>query len=116
MPCEKRRAYLRDIFTKEGLGLSVGRIPVGSSDYSAELYSYDDVPGDIELKHFSIDRDREYIIPMIREVLVVNPDIFLFASPWSPPGWMKNGGSMCGGSMREEFIECYADYKKRAIS
>lgn len=92
------------------MGLSVGRISVGSSDYSAELYSYDDVPNDLELKHFSIDRDREYIIPMIKEIIAVNPDITLFASPWSPPGWMKTGGSMCGGYMRDEYIDCYAGY------
>ena len=106
----QREAFLRDIYSKEGIGLSVGRLSIGSSDYSAELYSYDDVEGDVELKHFSIDRDRAYIIPMIQEILKINPDLYLFASPWSPPGWMKTGGNMCGGYMREEYVECYADY------
>lgn len=106
----ERRALLEQIYGKNGLGLGVARISIGASDYSAELYSYDDVPFDTELAHFSIDRDRPYIIPMIKEILAVNPELYIFASPWSPPGWMKTGGSMCGGYMREQFVECYADY------
>ena len=110
MEPEARTALLKNIYTKEGIGLSVGRLSIGSSDYSAELYSYDDVEGDTALEHFSIERDKEYIIPMIREILKINPDLFLFAAPWSPPGWMKTSGNLCGGYMREEFIDCYADY------
>lgn len=110
MEPDERKEFLKQIYSKEGLGLSVGRLSIASSDYSAELYSYDDVPFDMELKHFSIERDEKYIIPMIKEILEVNPDIYLFASPWSPPGWMKTGGNMCGGYMRREFIDCYADY------
>ncbi len=106
----ERAALLKDVFSKEGLNLSVGRLSVGSSDYSAELYSYDDVPFDTSLEHFSVERDEKYIIPMIKEILKINPNMYLYASPWSPPGWMKTGGSMCGGFMREEFIDCYADY------
>lgn len=106
----ERLDFINKIYSKDGLGLSVARLSVGASDYSAELYSYDDVEGDVELKHFSVDRDRRYIIPMIKEILKVNPDLYLFASPWSPPGWMKTGGNMCGGYMREEYIDCYADY------
>ncbi len=110
-----RRALLEEIYGKEGIGLSVARLSIGASDYSAELYSYDDVENDIALEHFSIDRDRAYIIPMIREILEVNPDLYLYASPWSPPGWMKTGGSLCGGYMRAEFVDCYADYIVRFI-
>ncbi|MBQ3550954.1 MAG: hypothetical protein IJA41_08260 [Clostridia bacterium] len=107
---EARTALINDIYSPEGLDLSIARISVGSSDYSAELYSYDDVDGDVELKYFSIDRDKEYIIPMIKEILKVRPDLYIYSSPWSPPGWMKTGGSMCGGYMREEYVECYAEY------
>ena len=110
MQPEERRVLLEKIYSKEGLGLSLGRISVGSSDYSAELYSYDDVSGDESLEFFSIERDEEYIIPMIKEILKVNPDLYLYASPWSPPGWMKTGGSMCGGYMRNAYLECYANY------
>ena len=106
----ERKEFLRSIYSPDGLGLSVGRVSIGASDYSAELYSYDDTPFDVELKDFSIERDEKYIIPVIREILEINPDIYLYASPWSPPGWMKTGGNMCGGFMRDEYVECYADY------
>ena len=105
-----RAALIRNLYTKDGIGLSIARLSVGASDYSAELYSYDDVENDTALEHFSIDRDKAYVIPMIKEILAVNPDLYLFASPWSPPGWMKTSGSLCGGYMRMEYVDCYADY------
>ena len=110
MKPEERRKLLETIYSKDGIGLDIGRLSIGSSDYSAELYSYDDVPFDTELKHFSIERDEKYIIPIIKEILEINPELYIFASPWSPPGWMKTEGMMCGGYMREAFVECYADY------
>lgn len=110
MEPSERKALLAHLFGKDGLGLSVGRICIASSDYSAELYSYDDVENDTELLYFSVARDEAYVIPMIKEILEVNPDIYLFASPWSPPYWMKTGGSMCGGFMRDAYLDCYADY------
>ena len=110
MEQEERTAFLKSIYGPEGLGLSIGRLTVGTSDYSAEVYTYDDAEGDIELKHFSVERDEAYIIPMIREILAVNPELKLFASPWSPPGWMKTGGSIAGG-----YLECYAEYILRFL-
>ncbi len=110
MDPDQRTSLLRDIYGKDGINLSVGRLTVGSSDYSAELYSYDDVPFDTYLKHFSVERDEKYVIPMIKEILKIKPDLYLFSSPWSPPAWMKTGNSLCGGHMRDEFVECYANY------
>ena len=110
MEKSERKALLEKIYGKDGIGLSVGRLCIGSSDYSAELYSYDDVEFDISLEHFSVAKDEKYVIPMIKEILEINPDLYLFASPWSPPYWMKTGESMCGGYMRREYIDCYADY------
>ena len=106
----ERKALLRHIYTEEGLNLSIGRLCIGASDYSPEIYSYDDVPFDTALSHFSIARDEAYVIPMLKEILAVRPDLYLFAAPWSPPFWMKTGESMCGGYMREEFLGCYAEY------
>lgn len=111
----QRKALLQDIFGKDGLNLSVARLSVAASDYSPELYSYDDVPFDTNLEHFSIAKDRAYIIPMIREVLAIRPDLYIFASPWTPPGWMKTGGDLCGGYMREQFVDCYADYMVKFV-
>ena len=106
----ERYELLRRLYSKEGLNFGIGRLSIGSSDYSAEIYTYDDVKDDISLEHFSIERDKEYIIPIIKEILAINPDLFLFASPWSPPGWMKTGDSIGGGYMREKYLDCYADY------
>ena len=115
MDAEERGRLLRSIYSKEGLGLSVARLTIGSSDYSAELYTYDDVEGDESLEHFSVKRDDEYIVPMIKEILQINPDLYIFASPWSPPAWMKTGNSVCGGHMRGKFIDSYAEYFIRYI-
>ena len=110
MEPEERHKLLKFLYTKEGLDLKIGRLSVGASDYSVEIYTYDDVSEDVSLEHFSIERDKEYIIPMIKEILAIKPDLFLFASPWSPPAWMKTGGSIGGGFMREKYLECYAEY------
>ncbi|MBR2293271.1 MAG: hypothetical protein IKA44_03060 [Clostridia bacterium] len=115
MTPSERETFLQSIYGKNGLGLRVGRVSIGASDYSAELYSYDDVDGDVELKHFSVERDEAYVIPMIKEILKIKPDLHLLASPWSPPAWMKTGGSMGGGYMRREFIDCYAEYIVRFL-
>src|SRR5260370_32802429 len=92
-------------------GLSVARTCVGASDYATKPYSFDDSPEpDPELKHFTIEHDREYILPTLRAARKLNPDLFLFSSPWSPPGWMKAGGSLLGGSMRKKYYAPYANY------
>jgi glucosylceramidase len=62
------------------------------------------------MKRFSIAHDQAYVLPMLREARKQNPDLFLFSSPWSPPGWMKAGGSMLGGSMRQKYFAPYAEY------
>lgn len=110
MDADERKALLTHIYGKEGLGLSTGRICIASTDYAPELYSYDDVEGDVTLAHFSTKRDEAYVIPIIKEILSINPSLYLLASPWSPPYWMKTGGYMCGGYMREQYLDCYADY------
>ena len=107
---EERRKALELVFGRTGANLSVGRIHLGSSDYSRHLYSYDDHPGDEKLEKFSIADDLPEVIPVIKEALAVNPSLYLFASPWSPPGWMKDNGSLCGGSLRPEMEGVYADY------
>ncbi len=115
MEKEERTNLLKRIYGKDGLGFNIARLSIGSSDYSAQVYSYDDTEGDVSLKCFSLQKDEEYIIPIIKEILQINPDLYLYASPWSPPGWMKTSGSMGGGYMRKEFIDCYAEYIVRFI-
>lgn len=115
MPPNIRDAFISDIYGKDGLNLSLARISIGSSDYSPSLYSYCDTPGDIELNTFSIEKDKEFIIPMIKKVIERNGNIEFLASPWSPPGWMKTGGLLSYGYMRERYIDCYADYTVKFI-
>jgi glucosylceramidase len=92
----QRMALLKQLFdAKQGIGLAVLRQPMGSSDFSLTDFSYDDMPNgesDPELTHFTIDRDRQYILPVLREALAVNPRLKIIGSPWSPPGWMKTSG------------------------
>ena len=106
-----REALLAELFGPTGLRLSVGRTCIGASDYSTSAYSFDDSSEpDPELTRFSIEHDRAYILPSLRSARQANPDLFLFSSPWSPPGWMKSGGSMMGGSMRKKYFAPYAEY------
>jgi glucosylceramidase len=116
MDAGPRAKLLQEFFGPGGLGLSVGRTCIGSSDYSCSAYSFDDSPSpDPELKNFSIEHDRAYILPTLREALRVNPDLYLFSTPWSPPGWMKTGGSLLGGSMRKPYFPSYAQYFVRFL-
>jgi len=110
-----REQLFHELFHPSEMGLSTGRICVGSSDYSTKLYSYDDGDADPELKRFSIEHDREYILPVLRQARRANPDLFLFSSPWSPPGWMKFNNSMLGGSMRNHYFPVYAQYYLKVL-
>jgi len=105
-----RERLFHELFHPAEMGLNVCRTCIGSSDYSTKVYSYDEGEADPELKRFSIEQDRQYVLPMLREARKANPEIFLFSSPWSPPGWMKSGGSMLGGSMRRRYLPAYAHY------
>jgi glucosylceramidase len=99
-----------ELFHPTKMGLNVCRTCMGSSDYSTEVFSYDEGEPDPEMKRFSIAHDQAYVLPMLQLARKQNPDLFLFSSPWSPPGWMKAGGSMLGGSMRQRFFGPYAEY------
>jgi len=111
LTAEKRQAVLADLLGPDGLRLSVGRTCIGASDYARYPYSFDDsTDPDPELQKFSIEHDREYIVPMLKEAQKFNQELFLFSSPWSPPGWMKANGSMLGGSMRKKYLSAYSQY------
>lgn len=85
-----RDETLRLMFSPEEMGLTYNRLPLGANDFSTGWYSYDETPGDLKLKDFSIARDRVAVLPYLRAAQAHNPQPFsLFASPWSPPTWMK---------------------------
>jgi glucosylceramidase len=110
LPADQRSQLFHRLFHPTELGMNVCRTCIGSSDCSEAVYSYDDGEVDPDLTRFSIDKDREYILPMLREARAANPEMFLFASPWSPPGWMKSNGSLLGGCMRHTYMPSYANY------
>jgi len=90
--------------------LSMCRTCIGASDYSTSAYTYDDGDADPDLKRFSIKKDQEYIIPVLQQSLKVNPELFLFSTPWTPPGWMKSNNSLLGGNMQRRSMTAYANY------
>jgi glucosylceramidase len=105
-----RETLLHELFHPSEMNLNVCRTCIGASDYSTDVFSYDEGEPDPEMKRFSIAHDQAYVLPMLRQARKVNPELFLFSSPWSPPGWMKAGGSMLGGSMRQHYFASYAQY------
>lgn len=88
-----RESIMREMF-EPGIGanFTICRMPLGANDFSRDWYSYDETPGDFSLEHFSIENDKETLIPFIKNAKKYNPDIKIWASPWSPPVWMKNNG------------------------
>lgn len=111
MPQAERHALMVELFAPEQMALNVCRTCIGSSDYSRTVYSFDEsAQPDPQLAKFNITHDDDYILPVLRHARGINPQLFLFSSPWSPPGWMKANGSMLGGSMLKKNFAPYARY------
>lgn len=110
LPEAQREQLLQELFHPDQMGLSVCRVCIGSSDYARSMYSFDEGDPDPELSRFSIAHDRDYILPVLRRARQINPNLFLLASPWSPPGWMKDNYSMRGGTLRRRYLGTYANY------
>ena len=109
-----RQTLLRQLFdTVNGAGISYLRLTIGASDFSPSNFTYDDLPlneTDFALQHFSLSKDTNDVIPMLKEILQVSPSIKLLGSPWSPPAWMKTNGSILGGKLKADCEDVYADY------
>jgi glucosylceramidase len=110
---EQKEEFIKAHFDPiEGNGYTLCRTTIHSCDYSDEMYTYDDVKGDKGLKNFSIDHDRKDRLPLIQGALkAANGNIKIFASPWSPPAWMKTNDNMLyGGKLKPEYFQTWADY------
>ena len=111
---ERQEAITRLVDRESGIGMNLMRICMGTPDFTGEpWYSYDDLPPgqtDPELKQFSIEKDLHYIIPVLKAAHEKNPRLLFFASPWSPPGWMKSNGTLIGGRLLPEYYAAYATY------
>lgn len=111
---QRQEVIERLVDRQTGIGMNLMRICMGTPDFTGEpWYSYDDLPAgqsDPTLKNFSIEKDLRYVIPVLKAARAENPQLLLFASPWSPPGWMKSGGTMIGGRLLPEHYVAYANY------
>jgi len=110
----QRSALLLDLFDPvNGIGISYLRLTMGASDFSLSDFSYDDMPAgetDFNLEQFSLSQDLDDVVPVLKEIIQISPDIKLMGSPWSPPAWMKTNGSMKGGKLKTECYDVYAGY------
>ncbi|MDZ7309722.1 MAG: glycosyl hydrolase [candidate division KSB1 bacterium] len=118
LPVKQQQEILTAFFDKEkGNGFSLCRTNIHSCDFSSASYTYAEVPGDTGLKHFSIAPDLKYKIPFIKAAFAkAGNDLKLFASPWSPPAWMKTNNDMLhGGKLRPEYNQTWANYFVRFV-
>lgn len=114
---EQKKQFMESIFSREkGIGYNFGRMHINSCDFSLDIYDYVD-NNDKTLESFNISRDLKYIIPMVKDALAyAEEEIFLFASPWAPPAYMKeNENSIRGGKLKEEYKFAWALYYAKYI-
>jgi glucosylceramidase len=117
---ERQDRVLRRLLSPiDGIGMNLMRICFGTSDFTASpWYSYDDVPAgeeDPEFEHFTIEKDREYVLPVLKRALRIEPELKFFASPWSPPAWMKTSDDLCGGRIDRRYFRSFAHYLARSV-
>ena len=110
-----RTALLKELFTRQGDGIGVSflRVSIGSSDMNDHAFTYDDLPTgetDASLEKFSLGPDLSSVVPALKEILAVDPEIKIFGSPWSAPAWMKTNDALKGGQLKREDYGVYAKY------
>lgn len=115
LPSAARASLLNELFgtSENSIGISYLRISLGASDLSKEVFSYNDLSTgqtDLSLSAFSLAQDTIDLIPVLKEILAINPAIKLMASPWSSPVWMKDNKSSKGGKLLKEYYGVYANY------
>jgi len=112
---EKREEVIERLVSPEtGIGMNLMRICMGTPDFTGEpWYTYNDMPPgekDESLANFTIEKDRAYILPVLKKALEKNPELQFYASPWSPPGWMKTSDDIIGGHLYPKYYGVYAQY------
>ena len=122
LPAAQRTEVMTALFSPTGgIGMSFLRQPIGSSDFVAgPHYTFDDLPAgqtDYPMARFSTDHDQAQILPLLRQAIALNPALKVMASPWSPPAWMKTGGSLVGGRLIDDpaIYRAYALYLLRFV-
>ena len=117
----ERTKLIHELFGRDDnhIGVSYLRLSIGSSDLNDHTFSYDDLPAgqtDINLDKFSLAEDEKDVIPVMKEILAVNPAIKILGSPWSAPTWMKTNGNIQGGRLKDEYYGVYARYLSKYIT
>lgn len=117
IPNDKKEEVFRNLFDPEECNFTYCRLPIGANDYAESWYSLNETKGDYEMKNFSIERDKECLIPYIKEAEKYSGELNLFASPWSPPTWMKFPEVYNFGTLiwEEKNLKAYALYFKKFI-
>ncbi|RLJ67377.1 glucosylceramidase [Lacinutrix venerupis] len=115
MSSSSRSDLLQELFGAgdNSIGVSYLRISIGSSDLDATTFSYNDMPNgqtDENLNNFSLNPDMANLIPVLNEILAINPNIKILGTPWSAPTWMKTNGSTIGGELMPQYYNTYANY------
>jgi glucosylceramidase len=115
MTAAARTKLLKELFATDGnnIGVSYLRLSIGASDLNEKVFSYNDLPEgekDLEQAKFDLGPDRADVIPVMKEILAINPKIKILGSPWSPPLWMKTAYDARGGQLKPEYYESYATY------
>lgn len=106
---------LLELFGTEEKSISISylRISIGASDLNESPFTYNDIPTDqtdMELLKFSLDKDREGVIALLKDITTINPDIKIMATPWTAPLWMKDNKAFVGGQLLKEYYAVYAKY------
>ena len=120
MSSASRAALLKSLYAPDGDGIHASylRVSIGSSDMNDHPYTYDDMPAgqaDPQLEHFSLKADQAAVIPVLQQILTINPAIRILGSPWSAPAWMKTNDNLKGGHLKREDYPIYAQYFVRYI-
>ncbi|KAF2510190.1 T9SS type A sorting domain-containing protein [Flavobacterium zhairuonense] len=112
MAATQQNQLLNDLYNPTtGLNASVIRISIAASDLSSSSYSYNETSGDTNMNNFSLNGpDLTYLIPIIKKIQLINPNIKILATPWTAPRWMKTNGSWVGGSLQTQYYAAYAKY------
>jgi len=111
----KKQELLQELFGKSATSISISylRVSIGASDLDSMPYTYDDLPygqTDVNLTNFSLAADVSGLIPLLKEILLINPSIQIIATPWSAPVWMKDNNNFMGGSLQPQYYGVYAQY------
>lgn len=112
MAATQQNQLLNDLYNPTtGLNASVVRISIAASDLSSSSYSYNETSGDVNMNNFSLNGpDLTYLIPILKKIKLINPNIKILATPWSAPRWMKTNNSWIGGSLQTQYYAAYARY------